>query len=123
MLRTESGKIDGPLQIDGPFTLFGMITGEVTVISGGGLTVNGMLGDSLSVEQGGWAIINGSISGDVINNGGDIQIRGSINGTVIENAGTTIVHPSHASSTVLKPLHEPASPERQGETGPAGGDP
>lgn len=94
MLQIENGKIDHPIQVDGPLALYGMALCNIHVLPGGKLSLFGMACDGVTVEAESWAILNGTVTGDVVNNGGDIFISGLVNGRVVQNAGSTVVHPN-----------------------------
>ena len=80
-MQNESGKIEGDLRVTGPFTLNGMVTGSITVATGGTLHLHGMCCGTLFVESGGIAFVHGTVVQD-IRNQGTVEVRGMVNGSV-----------------------------------------
>ncbi|OOE42695.1 hypothetical protein [Salinivibrio kushneri] len=81
--------IKGDVEITSELNMNGMFLGNVTIKDGGYLVLNGMAKKSLVVEYGAVVEIPGMVTGDVINNGGNLSISGMVCGQVIENEGTT----------------------------------
>ena len=65
-MREERGQIPGDVVVYEPFTLWGSVGGNVTVIQGGKLYVRGAIYGNLTLEPGGRAHILGTVSGDLI---------------------------------------------------------
>jgi cytoskeletal protein CcmA (bactofilin family) len=96
-MREERGQLTGDLVISEPYTLWGKIAGNLTVINGGKLYVRGTVFGDLTVEAGGRVhalgnikgsvtilprakvIIGGIIGGDVLNRGGRLYVEHSAN--------------------------------------------
>lgn len=79
-MKFENGKIDGDIQIAEPIEMHGMFTGNVTVVPGGFLKLHGMACKSVTCKGGGKLVVHGTISGDLIDAGGDIEVRGMVRG-------------------------------------------
>ena len=77
-MRIEEGKIEGDITVDGDFVLNGMVTGNITVVSGGKLELNGTCGGDLTLEEGTTVYLRGKVAGDIHNNGGNLEIDGVI---------------------------------------------
>lgn len=67
--------------------IYGMVTGNITVVEKGSLQLYGMCCGDLIVEQGGVAVVHGTVSGSVINRG-EVELRGTVNGNVLSKTGT-----------------------------------
>jgi hypothetical protein len=92
-MRTTDDKIDEDMSISDAFTVHGMLSGDVTVLSRGELTLHGMCCRQLVIQPGGKAIIHGLVVGRVTNLGGRLEIYGVV-GSVAALAGETYVAPS-----------------------------
>ena len=92
-MRTERGTIEGDLDVQENFILYGMVTGNI-LVSGGILHLHGMCLKNVIVRSGGIAKLNGMVSGDAINEGGSLEVHGTVNGAVRTLNGTTVVSPS-----------------------------
>ncbi len=110
-MREERGRIGGDFVIYEPFTLWGVVGGNVTVIDGGKFYSRGLIYGNLVVEKGGRVhifgnvsgnltlhektkvIVGGHIGGDIINNGGRLYIEkgAMIDGKVKTHSGETKV--------------------------------
>lgn len=86
-MREERGQLSGGVVVDEPYTLWGSIGGNVTVINGGKFYHRGAIYGDLTVEAGGRVHIYGNITGNltlhpdtkVIHSGvilGDVTNRG-----------------------------------------------
>lgn len=93
-MRTEQGKIEGDLEVKEPFTLLGMVTGNISVVNGGVLHLHGMCAKSVVVRSGGIAKLHGMVSGDALNNGGSLDVQGTVHGAVRTISGTTVISPN-----------------------------
>ena len=69
-------------------TLYGIISGEVTLVSPSVFTVFGMVNGNVIVPKGASVILHGMINGDVINYG-HCEINGTINGKLVDQEGGT----------------------------------
>lgn len=90
--HVESGKIVGDVRVapDGDLTVAGMVTGTVTVQSGGHAQISGMVG-GLVVEPGGRAELHGMCTGNVTNHiGGELFIEGSVHGSLAGRSNTYV---------------------------------
>ncbi len=108
-MREERGSIGGDFVIYEPFTLWGAVGGNVTVIEGGKFYNRGSIYGDLIVEPGGRVhvfgnvsgnvtlaektkvIISGHVGGNITNNGGRLYIDkvARIDGRIRTNAGLT----------------------------------
>ena len=84
-MQVEHGKVEGDVEITGEFQMHGMFTGNVVVKAGGSLILHGMATKSVTLESGSFVNIFGTVSGDVINNGGQLQVSGIVAGKIIKN--------------------------------------
>lgn len=66
-MRAERGTIEGDLDVQENFTLYGMVTGGV-------LHLHGMCLKNVIVRSGGIAKLHGMVSGDAINEGGSLEV-------------------------------------------------
>ena len=93
-MREERGQLSGDIIVYEPFTLWGSVGGNVTVIEGGKLYVRGAIYGDLTVEYGGRVtstamspatcrrarrkvIHSGVLGGDAINHGGRLYVERS----------------------------------------------
>jgi cytoskeletal protein CcmA (bactofilin family) len=93
-MNIEHGKIEGDLRLDHPLVLHGMVTGTITVVSGGVLALHGMC-SRLVIEPGGEVELHGTVGGNVTNRGGNLQVYGTIGGLLwADNTehGSSVVH-------------------------------
>lgn len=89
----ETGRIDGDLRVAEDLVLRGLVTGTVTVASGGYCELHGIVGKDLVVEPAGIATLHGMVSHDVVNRGGDLEIYGVVSGVLHNERGSTLVDP------------------------------
>ncbi|BBE51979.1 hypothetical protein OYT1_ch2466 [Ferriphaselus amnicola] len=92
-MRSESGKIEGDLEVKEDFALYGMVTGSI-LVTGGVLHLHGMCVKNLVVRPGGTAKLHGMVNGDAVNEGGSLEVHGTVSGAVRTVNGTTMVSPS-----------------------------
>lgn len=92
----ERGKIEGDTEVTYELELRGMITGDAIIKDGGVLHLRGMVCRDLVVEEGGKVFLRGMVSGNTINNGGELEIWGTVVGRLMKNSGVTRVHPEAA---------------------------
>jgi hypothetical protein len=111
---------DGDLDIHSDITITQVVTGSITVRSGGVLVLMGKAEGGvvvcgggfarisgrtrgLFVAVGGIAVLTGTCEGPATNDGGDLTIEGTVTEAVIEHAGTTCITPS----AVVANSHQP----------------
>lgn len=82
---TENGKIEGDHVVTGHLTLNGMVTGTLTVASGGSVRLNGVCG-RLVVQSDASAEVGGMVVADVLNEG-TMHLSGVVNGSVLTKHG------------------------------------
>ena len=112
-MREERNTLNGNQIISEPVDLWGVISGNVTVVDGGKIYIRGAIYGNLKVAHGGRVHIYGNVSGDLvvlegakvihsgvlggdaINDGGRLFIDGSarVLGRVKPNSGETKVDP------------------------------
>jgi predicted acyltransferase (DUF342 family) len=91
-MREERGKLTGDLTINEPYTLWGMIVGNVTVIEGGKLYVRGSIYGDLIAEAGARIHIFGNVQGKVVVHPDTKVIHsGIIGGDVINRGGRILI--------------------------------
>ena len=108
-MREERGQLKGNIVVKEPYTLLGVLAGNVTVAQHGKFYHRGSIYGNLTVEPGGRAhifgnimgsvtlkedtkvIVSGSVGGDVINLGGRlfIELAAKIDGKVKTRSGQT----------------------------------
>lgn len=87
-MREERGQIAGDVVVYEPFTLWGSIGGNVTVIAGGKFYCRGAIYGKLTVEFGGRVHILGSVTEDVIvHRGAKVIHSGMVGGDVLNEGG------------------------------------
>jgi len=94
MTAVEDRKIVGNLEIDHKFILNGMVTGNISVVNGGVLTLNGMCCQNLIVEKGAKVYLYGTVTGNVLNRGGELRVHGTVGGNLHTESGDTFIAPS-----------------------------
>ncbi len=92
-MDTEFGKIDGDLTLSKSLVLFGMITGDITVVEGGQLTLHGMCCRSLILRKGSRVTLHGTVCGNVLNEAGVLDVYGTIIGALHTTGGQTSIKP------------------------------
>jgi cytoskeletal protein CcmA (bactofilin family) len=80
-----TGKLEGPIDVRGPWNLQGMVAGNLTAHSGADLIVDGMVTGDLIVNQGARVLLNGMVNGVTIVRGGSIQVFGHTSRVQIED--------------------------------------
>lgn len=91
-MREERGRIGGDFVIYEPFTLWGVVGGNVTVINGGKFYNRGLIYGNLVVEPGGRAHAFGNVSGDVfVGEKAKVIISGHVGGNIINNGGRLFI--------------------------------
>ncbi len=87
-MREERGTIAGPLVVHEPFTLWGTVGGDVTVVEGGKFYMRGSIYGDLNVEYGGRVHIHGNIAGSLkVARGTKVIHSGVIVGDAINEGG------------------------------------
>lgn len=78
-MREERGQIPGDVVVYEPFTLWGSVGGDVTVIKGGKLYVRGAVYGDMRVESGGRVHVLGVVSGNlVVLEGAKVIVSGQV---------------------------------------------
>jgi cytoskeletal protein CcmA (bactofilin family) len=91
-MREERGTIAGPVTIDEPYTLWGSIGGDVTVVDGGKFYMRGSIYGNLKVANGGRVHIYGNISGNLtVEEGTKVIHSGNLAGDAFNNGGRLFV--------------------------------
>lgn len=91
-MREERGQIPGDVVVYEPFTLWGSIGGNVTVIKGGKFYVRGSIYGNLVAEAGGRAHILGNVTGDVtVHPDAKVIVSGIVGGDVLNLGGRVTV--------------------------------
>lgn len=106
-MRIDSDKIDEDLQVQEELIIHGMITGNVTVLSGGHLILHGVVCKNMYIEKGASADIHGVVLKDVYNRG-ILAIFGTIKGHLHNEDGTTYFGPKagYENRLVTKQLNK-----------------
>jgi cytoskeletal protein CcmA (bactofilin family) len=87
-MREERGQIIGDVVVYEPFTLWGSIGGDVSVMEGGKFYVRGSIYGDLTVEPGGRVHVYGNITGHLkMAEKTKVVISGMIGGNAINNGG------------------------------------
>ncbi|HRK30148.1 MAG TPA: polymer-forming cytoskeletal protein [Tepidisphaeraceae bacterium] len=87
-MREERGQIPGDVVVYEPFTLWGSVGGNVSVIEGGKLYVRGAVYGHMTVEAGGRVHILGIVSGDLtVMTGAKVIVSGQVGGNAINLGG------------------------------------
>ena len=91
-MREEHGQIPGDVVVYEPFTLWGSIGGNVSVIAGGKLYVRGAIYGNLTVEDGGRAHVLGTVSGNLtVREGAKVIVSGLLGGDGVNEGGRLYV--------------------------------
>lgn len=91
-MREERGQIPGDVVVYEPFTLWGSVGGNVTVIDGGKFYVRGGVYGNLIVEAGGRAHILGTVSGDlIVHEGAKVIVSGVVGHDAVNEGGRLYV--------------------------------
>jgi cytoskeletal protein CcmA (bactofilin family) len=83
-MKVEEGKIEGDITVDEEFQLNGIISGNITVVTGGSLILHGTCLGNLVIERDALANIHGTVVGDVENQGGKLEVHGTVDGNIVE---------------------------------------
>lgn len=87
-MREERGQIPGDAVVYEPFTLWGSVGGNVTVIEGGKFYCRGVIYGNLIVENGGRVHILGSVTRDLtVHAGAKVIVSGVVGGDAINLGG------------------------------------
>jgi len=86
-MREERGQLSGKVKINEPYTLWGSIAGDVTVVDGGKFYVRGAIYGSLTVEDGGRVHVFGNVQGDLNVKAGAKVIHSGVLGGDANNTG------------------------------------
>lgn len=91
-MREERGQISGGVTIAEPYTLWGVIGGDVRVVDGGKFWSRGSIYGDLVVADGGRVHIYGSISGDLtVHKGAKVILSGRVMGNAVNRGGRLFV--------------------------------
>ena len=117
-MREERGQVGGDVVIYEPYTLWGSIGGNVTVIERGKFYLRGAVYGNIVVEYGGRMHIFGRVTGNLtVNRGAKVIHSGVIGGDAINEGGRlyidqgSAVHGkirTHKGETRLPPPPKPA---------------
>ena len=77
-MREIKHKINGDYQIEQDTILRGMVTKDLTIVSGIHLDLHGMVSGNLIANSGSSVNIYGTVVGTVVNEGADITIYGTV---------------------------------------------
>jgi len=122
-MREERGQLAGDQTVQGAYTLWGSVAGDVTVVKGGKFYLRGSIYGNLIIENGGRCHIfgnlkgsmtihagskvihSGLISGDAVNRGGRLYIEdtSSVQGRVKTFDGKTTIAPGAQVVGVARP--------------------
>lgn len=87
-MREERGTVSGDVRVFEPFTLWGSIGGNVSVIQGGKFYVRGAIYGNLTVEYGGRVHIFGNVTGNLtVERGAKVIHSGVIGGNALNDGG------------------------------------
>jgi len=89
-MNTESGKIEGNINITEESQLNGIINGSASVKSGAYFRLNGVVSKDLIVEAGASVDVNGVVNGNIINEGGTVNVAGVVRGTIHGPANVSV---------------------------------
>ena len=91
-MREERGQLSGNVVISEPYTLWGSIGGDVTVVKGGKFYHRGSIVGNLHVESGGRVHIFGSVAGNlVVAHRAKVIHDGVIGGDAINEGGRLFI--------------------------------
>jgi cytoskeletal protein CcmA (bactofilin family) len=91
-MREERGQLSGDVVVYEPFTLWGSVGGNVTVIQGGKFYLRGSIYGDLLVEHRGRVHIYGNLTGNLtVSQGAKVIHSGVIGGDAINNGGRLFV--------------------------------
>ena len=117
-MREERGQIAGDIFIHEPFTLWGSVGGDVTVVQGGKLYLRGSIYGDLTVEYGGRVHIYGNVTGKLnVARGAKVIHSGVLGGDAVNNGGRLFVDggskivgkiKTRSGETTLDPKFKPA---------------
>lgn len=94
-MREERGTIGGDVVVYEPFTLWGSVGGNVSVIDGGKFWLRGSVYGNVSVEAGGRVHILGSITGDLtVGEKAKVIVTGTVGGDCINLGGRLYIEPA-----------------------------
>ena len=108
-MREERGQIGGDVVVYEPFTLWGSVGGNVTVIQGGKFYLRGAIYGNMTVEFGGRVHILGSVTGDItIHRGAKVVHSGMCGGDFINEGGRLFIETTAKVMGKVKNAHEKA---------------
>jgi len=108
-MREERGQIGGDVVVYEPFTLWGSVGGNVTVIEGGKFYLRGAIYGDMTVEFGGRVHILGSVTGSVtVQRGAKLVHSGMVGGDMINEGGRIFIKSTAKVMGKVKKAHERA---------------
>ena len=90
-MKAEHGKIEGNVIVNEEWSLFGMVTGNISIQTGGQLYLHGMCCENVVLYEGSRVFIYGIVTGNVYNRGGYLEVYGMIIGNLHDEEGKTYV--------------------------------
>lgn len=93
-MNIEHGKFEGDIQLDQELIFHGMITGTITVVDVGILSLHGVCCQDIIVEECARVYLHGTANGNVVNRGGHLEVYGTIGGSLHTVKGNTFVDPN-----------------------------
>jgi len=108
-MREERGQIGGDVVVYEPFTLWGSIGGNVTVIQGGKFYLRGAIYGNMIVEFGGRVHILGSVTGNItLHRGAKVIHSGLCGGDFVNEGGRLFIESNGRVLGKIKNTHERA---------------
>jgi hypothetical protein len=90
-MRTSNQNFEDDVIVNDEFEFSGMITGSITIVSGGHFVLHGICCRDLFVEPGSVVHIHGTVVGNVYNRGGNLEVYGTIGGDLYRLSGKNFV--------------------------------
>ena len=93
-MREERGQVSGDMVVYEPYTLWGSVGGNVSVIEGGKFYLRGTIYGNLVVEFGGRVHIFGNIVGNLdVQRGAKVILEGIVGGDATNDGGRLFIEP------------------------------
>jgi len=95
--------VEEDLHVYSRLALFAPVTRPVIVHNGGHFQLFGPCAASLVVRPGGAAVVYDLVTGDAVNEGGELHVHGKVLGAVRRTAGNTVIHPLASVARPFQP--------------------
>jgi hypothetical protein len=90
-VKTIAQRVQGPLIVDEPVAVYGLVVTHVHVTRRGELHLHGVVLGDVRVSPYGRAAIHGRVGGTVFNDDGEVEVRGVVGNVCSSDDASTVI--------------------------------